>query len=366
MKCFILLFSLIVFGDLYGKSSPIHKFSSDDKKRLAFIIQNNHYLKPKIDREALSNTSLLNEFLATLDPYSKFFNAKEMRFKRERSEKIRLGIGLDLLIEENRILGIPVKDGPAYKAGLISPIYINTIDDKEIDPSNFESYSFLTGFFPRQNVAIETISKDEVDLNKYRINVDKFEQKYSFLTRSEGYDILTIRQFSDETTEKIKVLMSSMSSRKPLIIDLRHNPGGDLYATVDTLSFFLKNNLEVAFLKEKDFLIPLHTVSEKVIINKEIIILLSSFTASSAEIFAQAIKNFLPETKLIGLPSAGKCLAQKTYILKNKSAIQLSSFNVLNAKKELCQNEPLDIDLRINDSETKSIKTIITELSLQL
>lgn len=363
MKTFFFLGLFLLSMNLAAKDNNYNSgFSEEDKQRLTVLIRNNHYLKPKVNQQVLSNVLDLNSFLNKLDPYSKYFSSKEMHFKQMRSKVTRLGVGLDLLIEGDSVLGIPVKGGPAYKAGFTSPMYINTINNRQIDPLSFDSYEFLANFSLEQKVEIQTISKDLIDMNKYQVKVASFDQKHVSIQHLNQFNVLTIRHFSDRSTTEIKKSVNLLSSKKPLIIDLRHNPGGDLYATVDTLSFFLENDLSVAFLQEGKTSIPLHTISDNYPPKRKIYLLLSPFTASSAEIFAQAIKHYIPKTILVGSPTLGKCLAQEIHSLANESAIQLSAYQVLNAKKEFCQNIPLSIDIELEDAETIELTQIISLL----
>jgi len=365
MKVFVLFSVFFICINLQAKDKQFSDyFSKGEKQRLALLINGNHYLKPQVRNKDLIDKLKLNSFLSTLDPYSRYFNSVEISFKKKRDKLTRQGIGLDLLIENNRILAIPIKDGPAYRSGFKTPKYISRIDKQKINPMLFESYKFLSSFPVGKIIEIETQSK--LLENIYKVETKFFEQQHVFLEKLNEYNVLTIRKFSDQSTMKIKKVISSVSKKKPLVIDIRHNPGGDLYATVDTLSFFLDDDLSVAYLEDRDNLIPLQTISTKIVPKRKIILLVSSFTASSAEIFAQAIKNYLPETILMGGATSGKCLAQETHHLPNGSAIQLSKYQVLNSTKESCQNIQSHIDIYVDDMEIISLTKILTMLRVKL
>jgi len=339
-------------------------FSKEERQVISILVANNHFKKARVNQSALVNPSVFTAYLSKLDPYSKYFSAKEMAFKHKRAKRKRLGIGLDLLINGKKILAVPIKDSPAYQAGLTTPAYICTIDQRKIDATKFASYQFLANFIAGQNVGVQTASRKGKKLKQYQLQAKLFTQSHVSFEHLAAYDVLSIRQFSDDSTISTKQSLESLSPNKPLVIDLRFNPGGDLYATIDTLSFFLKENMIVAYLKEKNNRtpLPLKTVSGKIVSNKKIYLLLSQFTASSAEIFAQAIKHYLPKTIFVGSATTGKCLAQETYSLDNKSALQLSVYEVLNAQKSRCQNKPLRVDIKIKNIETMPLKQVISSL----
>lgn len=336
-------------------------FSKKEKQIISILVANNHYKKPKVTQVSLKGPPVFSRYLNQLDPYSKYLSINEVAFKHKRARRNRLGIGLDFLLNGKQILGVPVKGSPAYQAGITTPVYIYTIDQRKIDASRFESYQFLTDFSSGQKVGIETLFGKGNKRNKYNVIVKPFNQSHTSIEHLRKYDVLSIRQFSDDSTISIKELIGSLSPKKTLIIDLRFNPGGDLYATVDTLSFFLEKDLTVAYLQEKnhEMPLPLKTVSGQLISNKNIYLLMSQFTASSAEIFAQAMKHYLPQTVFVGSATMGKCLAQETYSLGDKSALQLSVYEVLNAHKSPCQNKPLTIDLKIDNIETMPLTQVI-------
>ena len=359
---FTLLFLVATSGAKKYKGEDV--FSKKERRVISILVANNHFKKARVSQSALINPSIFAAYLNKLDPYSKYFTAKEMAFKRKRENKKRLGIGLDLLLSGKKILGVPVKGGPAYQAGIKTPSYICTINQRKIDASKLASYQFLAKFVAGQNVEVQTASKKGEKFKLYKIQAKSFTQSHVSIEHLSAYDVLSIRQFSDDSTINIKKHLRSLSPQKPLVIDLRFNPGGDLYATIDTLSFFLKKDITVAYLKENSNRapLPLKTVSGQVVLHKKIYILLSQFTASSAEIFAQAIKHYMPQTVFVGRATTGKCLAQKTYLLDNKSAIQLSVSEVLNAQKVRCQNKPLTVDINIKNIETMPLKQVLSSL----
>lgn len=365
VRLFLFLTTFFLATNLIAKEYEANtSFSIKEKQRIGIIISSNHFKKPRITQKSLHDTVSLNHYLSQLDPYSKYISAKEAAFKKKRGKARRLGIGLDLLIDGDLILGVPIKDGPAYQAGITTPVYICSINKKKIKSTEFESYQFLAEFSQGQIVEIQTMSKTAKKLGKYQVKVEWFVQKHVDIKPVGKVNVLSIRLFSNDSTLRIKKALETLSQDKALIIDLRFNPGGDLYATTDTLSFFIEQNLAVAYLKEKSIKnpLPLKTVSGRSISNKKVYLLLSQFTASSAEIFAQAIKHYLPQTVFIGSATAGKCLAQETHLLKSKSAIQLSVYEVLNAQKEHCQNKPLIADIKIKNIETMPLTQVISLL----
>lgn len=364
MRIFLFLYVFCLATSLSAKQQDT-LFSEKEKQRIGMLIASSHFQKPNISKAALRTPSSLSYYLNQLDPYSKYFSTREVSFKKKRSEDKRLGLGLDLLVDGELILSIPIKNGPAFQVGFKTPAYLYSINNKKISTSNFNSYKFLVDFSSGQSVKVKTASKMGKLLDTYHIQARPFNQKHVSVKHFKRFSLLSIRQFTSNTTNTIKQVLISLPKNKPLIIDLRYNPGGDLYATIDTLSFFLKKNLTVAYLNQKGIgePIPLKTLSGKLPSNRKIYLLLSHFTASSAEIFAQAIQHYLPQTVTIGSASAGKCLAQEIHLLEDNSAIQLSVYEVLNARRSHCQYRPIPANIKINEIETMPLSELIPRIN---
>ena len=69
----------------------------------------------------------------------------------------------------------------------------------------------------------------------------------------------------------------------------------------------------------------------------------SRFTASSAEIFAHALKAHLPGTRVVGEATRGKCLVQQRFGLADGSELVLSTGQFLMEGRP-CEGRPLQAD----------------------
>ena len=322
------------------------------KGKLATIVSNNHYKKPEF-YEVYKHTNTIqgfNAYLKTIDPYSKYLTTKETLFHDKRNRKQRGGLGLDILVDGEQILGIPVTPGPANTAGMILPAYVKSINDRKINYNDFSSYSFLTELPAGQVVRLSLEKNKHIDKTNYVIITANYINNtisyYSFK------DILLVRikKFAAEEKLQLKKKLQALDHYKKLVFDLRYSPGGDVYAMVDMLSFILPEdltlvNLEKADSKEK---ITLKTLPEKVITGNPLYILVSKFTASSAELFTWAIMKDYPKSMVLGEPTKGKCLAQDTFRFSDGSALRLSTYEVKNSFNQSCQGSPLVPDKLIH------------------
>lgn len=340
-----------------------------NRNRLAYLVSNKHYRLPDYQEVYRHTHSIqeLDHYLHTLDPYSKYLSSAEVAFIKERSNKSRTGIGLDLLMNRGKILGVPILQGPAYQAGMILPAYINSIDGHKISYSDFSSYAFLTKYHPGKIVPVKLESRTKSGKSDYAIKTAKYiNQPILHFTYNDIFTIY-IKKFSAGLNGQLNELLEMSKGYKKLVFDLRHCPGGDLYAMVDMVSQILPGSLNVVTIQKANGSdeLTLRTLPNKVIGHPQLILLTSEFTASSAELFTWAIKIHEPTALIVGQPTKGKCMAQDTLPLADGSAILLTTFEVLNAANQSCQGIPMVLDLPIHDIALLSYTDIFHSLSVK-
>lgn len=343
-----------------AKNIPNDNFSKTLARQIAYTIANNHYLKPRFEHayQQAKNPATLRDYLSTLDKYSRYRTVEQVKFAKQRNKKNRIDIGADLLVNANDILAVPLRNSPLLRAGMNKPAYIQSINGHMINYSNFKSYQFLGQLRLGQKITVKT--KD--DQKTYNIRATKINNQTVHYKKINQYGVITIRRFTESNVIAIKKALISAKSLSKIIIDLRHNPGGDLYATIDTLSFLLRKNQNITYLKQGKTLINLQTLQGRLIKNKKLIILSSHFTASSTEIFIRALKHYYPKVTLIGGATSGKCLAQENFRLKNGALLHLSVYNLLTPNKKTCQNQSIQPDKSLNNIELMDINDIINLL----
>lgn len=333
-------------------------FSATLKRQIAHFIATKHYLKPRFDAvyAAIHDQQSLNTYLKKLDKYSDYRSKEKIEFAKRRNKERRIGIGVDFLIHAGRILAIPIDNTPLVKSGMKNPDYLTSINNKIIRYNDFDSYRFLGYLRSGEKVILATQGK------KYNVRARKINNKTVNYKEVKQYGVLTIRRFTENNVSLIKDALLQAKKMPQIIIDLRHNPGGDLYAATDTLSFFLRKNKNIAYLKNSNGVIDLQSFQGRIIKNKRIIILTSQFTASTAEIFIRALKYYYPKIKTVGEATTGKCLAQENFSLKNGALLHLSVYKVLMPNRQSCQDAPIQPDFIMKNIELMPIKNIVDKL----
>ena len=339
------------------------------RDEVAFTVSSNHYMEPGYKEVYKHTNSIedLNAYLKTLDPYSKYMTSEEAIFLEKRNRKNRIGIGLDFLIKGERVFGVPVIQGPAYKAGMLQPAYVRSINDRKIEYSDFSSYSFLVEL-PAGEV-VRLLLEDGGNLDKTAYSIKAASHTTDPIAYYSYMDTLFIRvkKFTGGENSQLKKILDMSAQYKKLVIDLRYCPGGDLYAMVDMLSLILQDNLDVAYLEKANGKIELilKTLPGRMIAEIPLYILVSGFTASTAELFVWALKANHPGTMVLGEPTKGKCLAQNMFRFHDGSALNLTMYEVKNSFNQSCQGRPLVVDTLIPGIVLSNTQDIFNRLTVK-
>jgi len=337
------------------------------RDEVAFTVSSNHYKEPDYKKvyEHTNSIQDLNAYLKTLDPYSKYMTSEEAIFLEKRNSKNRVGIGVDFLVKGEQLFAVPVVQGPAYKAGMVQPAYVVSINDRNITYSDFSSYSFLAGLPVGEVVRVSLENNKNLDKTTYTIKAAHHTtDPITYYTYRDTL-FVRVKKFTGGVNSQLKKILDTAEQYKKLVLDLRYCPGGDLYAMVDMLSLILQDNLAVAYLDkaEGNTEMILKTLPGRVIADTPLYILVSEFTASTAELFVWALKANYPNARVLGEPTKGKCLAQNMYGFHDGSALKLTTYEVNNSFNESCQGRPLAVDTLIPGivlSNTQDIFNLLT------
>lgn len=93
-----------------------------------------------------------------------------------------------------------------------------------------------------------------------------------------------------------------------IIIDLRNNPGGSLDEVAAILDYFVPKDQSSVHIKYKNTVSEMLSSGLSVLdfTSRKLVILINGGSASASEIMTGTIKDYLPNTKIIGETSYGK------------------------------------------------------------
>ncbi len=265
------------------------------------------------------------------DPYSVFFNPQESKDFQDTIDGSFVGVGMEMGMKDKVLTVIsPLKDTPAYKAGIKSGDKLLKIDKTTTTDMSIDTAIKLIRGEPgttvvltmyrdgdkvprvfnvvRATITIPTIKTEKLDGGVFSIAL------YSF-------DANAITKFKEALTE------FKQSGDTKLILDLRGNPGGYLDAAIDIASYFLPSGKTVVI---EDFgtKSPAQTYRSKGYdllgnTNIKMAILMDGGSASASEILAGALSEQKVAT-LIGEQSYGKGSVQELLPVTDDTSLKIT------------------------------------------
>ena len=126
-----------------------------------------------------------------------------------------------------------------------------------------------------------------------------------------------------ETPQELQSILRQWPKNIPIVIDLRGNGGGDLFAAINSADLLLPKDTLISSIETTSKHIEYRASSPNLIEGQSIFVLQDKFTASAAEVFIAALtQNYRVQS--IGERSFGKGVAQKFIPLSNGDTLLLT------------------------------------------
>lgn len=298
------------------------------------------------------------------DPYSNFFDPYETEIFEADIAGNFSGVGMEIGLKDGILTVIaPLKDTPAYKAGIKSGDKILKINetvtndmtvDEAIKRIRGERGTTVTLSIFHEN----DIEPKEIKITRDIINVPTLDtelrkdgifviQLYSFSANSADLFRGAIKEFTEANTDK-------------LLLDLRGNPGGYLEAAVDMASWFLDNGKAVVIedygdsREENKYRSNGYDIFNE---NLKFVILVDGGSASASEILAGAMQDY-KKAKLVGTKTYGKGSVQEVVEISRDTIFKVTVANWLTPNKNSITGKGLtpDVEVKVTAEDIKNKK----------
>lgn len=269
------------------------------------------------------------------DPYTTFFNPKEVDSFEESINGEFSGVGMEVGLEEGYITVIaPLKDSPAEKAGLLPGDVITKINEESaLEMTIDEAIEKIRG--PKGEVVHISIAREgEGEILEFEIVRDTIELiavETSIPEQAKDVFVISLYTFSEDIGVEFNKAMQEFikSGKRKLVLDLRSNPGGYLTSAVDVASLFVpqgKTIVTESFSKESektDVVYRSKGSTLKLPRNFKMVVLVDAGSASASEIVAGALQEYKIAT-LVGTETFGKGSVQEYLMLDNETALKVT------------------------------------------
>lgn len=295
--------------------------------------------------------------LSLNDPYSRYMDEETYSdFKKNVSGEF-VGIGIEITKRDGVIRVItPLENSPAKRAGIIAGDIILKINNTVVEKNNFsEVTDEIKG---RRGTTVEVYVKrdgfDEPLLFKVKRDIIKVDSVSFGVIKDSGIGYVKIAHFYGKTALELENALKKLSAKdvSSIILDLRGNPGGDMYAAVKCAELFLNPGKVIVTTKGREgSKINRQFKSEnEAFYSGELIVLADEGSASSSEILTGALQDN-SRAKVIGVSTFGKALVQKVVdIGEGKTAFALTVSRYYTPSDKMIHKKGIapDIEVRLN------------------
>ena len=308
----------------------------------------------------------INGMISSLDPHSRYMNAKGWSDMQETTHGEFGGLGIEVTMEDGLVKVVaPIDDTPAARAGIMSGDVITQIDDDAIAGLTLDQAVVKMKGAPNSKISLKIMRKGSdapVDVTIVREVIRVRPVRY----HTEGGDIgyIRITSFNEQTTDGLRKAISEMSKAIPpeklagYVIDLRNNPGGLLDQAVSVSSAFMARGEVVSTRGRTPEETQRFTArGGDLTKGKPLVVLINGGSASASEIVAGALRDHKRAT-IIGTRSFGKGSVQTIIPLgSGNGALALTTARYYTPSGKSIQAQGIKPDIEVLQDVPDELKT---------
>jgi carboxyl-terminal processing protease len=298
------------------------------------------------------------------DPYTRFMDPEEFKNMQIDTSGELTGVGIQIAQDEKtkRLVVIaPIEDTPAFEAGILAKdiiIKIDGVDTKGMDVN--DAVELIRGK-PGSSVTL-TIQREqgETDYNLVRANIKIHPVKASLENTQIGkVGYIRLTQFSAQASQEMQDAIKDLESKSVngYILDLRSNPGGLLYSSIDIARMWLKEGTIVSTV-DRQGESDRKWASNNALTDKPLVVLIDGGSASASEILSGALQDN-KRAVLVGTQTFGKGLVQSVRPLGDGSglAVTIAKYLTPNGRDINKEGIPPDRVVELAEAERKKLQS---------
>jgi carboxyl-terminal processing protease len=293
------------------------------------------------------------------DRYTRFLDPEQYQALSNQTSGELTGVGMRLQLDQqiNRIVvAEPMENSPAMLAGIQSGDRILQIDGKSTDNMKVEQAAQLIRGEVGTQITLKLFrpgfQEFEVTLTRSRIALPAVH--YSL--KQEGSNkigYIRLKEFSSHAAEQMSSAIQNLEQQNVdgFVLDLRGNPGGLLYASIDIAKMWL-NEGDIVRTVNRDGFGEDFEAKGKALTSLPLAVLVDNNSASASEILAGALQDNGRAT-IIGGQTFGKALVQSVHRLSDGSglAVTIAHYYTPNGTDISHKGITPDIQVDMNSAE---------------
>jgi len=264
------------------------------------------------------------------DPYTRFLDPSEYEDLTSQTSGELSGIGIQLGVsQKTKKLTViePIPNSPAIEAGLKAGDRIVSIDGKSTDLMSLEQASAeIKGEIGTEvKLGIIRNDKPKFEVAIARAQIELPSVSYTLKQEQDskvGY--IKLDEFSSHAAEQMEKAIADLSKKEAsgFILDLRGNPGGLLFSSVEIARMWMAKGAIVSTIDRKGGN-EKFSANGKALTDLPLVVLVDGYSASASEILAGALKEN-QRAKVVGSRTYGKGTVQSVHSLSDGSGLAVT------------------------------------------
>ena len=298
---------------------------------LSELIENNY--AGEIDDQQLLDGIIRGYLYGIGDQYGTYMNAEEYEAYKSEFYGNTVGIGVNVIynLSTNEVEVIDViPNSPAEDAGVQIGDFLVAVDGLRINEIGYyETLDMIRGEAGTEVTVTVLRDGEEIDLVCTREETEVITVKYRVHSIDMSVGVITISSFYSKTPLELKAAVEALqaSGCTKFVFDIRNNGGGELGSIINSLDYLLPEG-KIADIYYKVTGKTSTYMSGQSFLDASVAVLVNGNTASAAELFAAALRDYAKEGKydaiLVGTQTYGKGVFQTTFEMANGSALKIT------------------------------------------
>ncbi len=301
----------------------------------------------------------IREMLSKLDdPYTRFMDPEEFKNMQIDTSGELTGVGIQLTQDEdskNLIVISPIEDSPAFEAGIQAQDIILRIDDQGTEGMDInEAVRLIRGPVGTQVTLTIQRGSEEIVVPIKRAKIEIHPVRFSTQETSTGtVGYIRLNTFSANASDEMRQAIIELEKQNVsgYILDLRSNPGGLLYSSIEIARMWM-NEGDIVSTVDRRGELDRQRANNRALTDKPLVVLMDGGSASASEILGGALQDN-GRALLVGSKSFGKGLVQSVRGVGNGSGIAVTIAKYFTPNGTDINHEGIEPDVKVELTEAQ-------------
>lgn len=301
----------------------------------------------------------IREMLSKLDdPYTRFMDPEEFKNMQIDTSGELTGVGIQLTQDEDSkklIVISPIEDSPAFDAGIQAQDIILRIDEQGTEGMDInEAVRLIRGPIGTQVTLTIQRGSEEIVVPIKRAKIEIHPVRFSTQETSTGtVGYIRLNTFSANASDEMRqaILELEKQNVSGYILDLRSNPGGLLYSSIEIARMWM-NEGDIVSTVDRRGELDRQRANNRALTEKPLVVLIDGGSASASEILSGALQDN-GRALLVGSKSFGKGLVQSVRGVGNGSGIAVTIAKYFTPDGRDINHEGIEPDVKVELTEAQ-------------